>query len=381
MRIHNFTPKVDSIKNGLCEGQCLHWIRRVLQGGRETYQVPVQKGTIARTDEQILGKHKKQHAVSAKTHIDLKNAKETVGKQRIDDFNKKLEALLAKHGITKSNGYWHFSTQEQQQLLNRALEKKQAFVDDMNAKGIYSYHWETLARELDQFIKGKFGGSKRPFSNIVAVKCVNRTDSRFGNGQASGFANAIASEVEFRPDRCVLMCAGLAGSAGESGGEISGHAIAGHYKPSGELFLFDPNLGIFRCSSKENFRRALEIVMGSIWPRDFNWTLSGSFGYSVFRAASQDSTKPNEKPVVYTTEAPRFTGVQNMALGTIPKTPKSTPTKASPPKPTPTPITKGKPPTGGAPQKFAPQSPPKSVGTSKGKVGGNVSKLMEKFQH
>jgi hypothetical protein len=65
VRIKEFTPNISAIQEGVCAGQCLHWIRRVLQGGREDYLAPAKKGLVTRSDMDLYQKYQKQHAVGA----------------------------------------------------------------------------------------------------------------------------------------------------------------------------------------------------------------------------------------------------------------------------------------------------------------------------
>lgn len=121
---------------------------------------------------------------------------------------------------------------------------------------------------------------------------------------------------------------------GEAGGRITGHAIAAHATGSGEFYLFDPNLGIFRCHNRDAFRRTLAALVGPVWA-EMGWQLSGDFGYAVFRAGQTVSdTKGHEKPVDYTSDSNHTTTVRNQKIGTIPTVVPTGGVKSPAPKPT-----------------------------------------------
>ena len=61
-RVRAFSPNDPGVANGLCEGQCLHWLRGVVQGGADTYKPGQQnKDGTARAPKDLLDKAKQQH--------------------------------------------------------------------------------------------------------------------------------------------------------------------------------------------------------------------------------------------------------------------------------------------------------------------------------
>jgi hypothetical protein len=373
-----FTPNVQAIGEGQCAGQCLHWIRRVLQGGRETYLSPTRKGTVTRTDEELSRKYKKQHMIGAAAQMVLANHKETAPDQKIAELDRKIEQLLTSRGYVRRGGSWSYSYssesegQQKEQFLEAVMDKRNQMVDKMNAEGIYSYGWEAIAHDLDSRVN-RVGGSSRPFSNIVALRCVNRGSTRFESGTSRSFANAVTGDPEFQAGRAAILSVGLRVGIGESGGSISGHAIAVHFAGPSGLYLFDPNLGIFLSPSPTAMRRALDTLMGPIWA-DMGWQLDGTFGYAFFRANEMvGNGRPQERVVNFTSDSPTVTTVQNQSIGTIPNVP-SRPVTPSPTI-TNTPVTT---PT----QQFAPQGPSRNVGRTGARTGGRtggVSDLINRF--
>ncbi|MGE0757197.1 MAG: YopT-type cysteine protease domain-containing protein [Pirellulaceae bacterium] len=381
-RCKAFTPTVTAVGEGQCAGQCLHWIRRVLQGGREVYLVPREKNGATRTDQQLVNKQKKQHLIGAKTQVMLDRAKQDVPEQRIAEIDRRIQEFLRSRGITLVGDQWQVTSSSpaertlKMNLIRQAESKRDALVEKMNREGIFSYGWTELARELDGVVDRHLGGSKRSFSNILAVKCVNRRDGTFGSGQASSFANAVINDGEFLAGRCAMLSVGLRVGIGEGGGSISGHAIACHFKSPGELYIFDPNLGIFQCTSKDKCRQALTALMGEAWTRDLGWQLQGTFGYAIFRAnRTVEPSRPGEREVDLTVSEPRPTTFRNLALGTIPTSPSTT----APVMTSSTPTTTGT--GGGTTPQFAPQSSPQQVGSGNtgGTRGGRVAELARRF--
>ena len=60
-RIKEFSATDKSVQEGVCNGQSLHWIRRVLQGGRAEYKVREVKANVARSLQAVDAKRKAQH--------------------------------------------------------------------------------------------------------------------------------------------------------------------------------------------------------------------------------------------------------------------------------------------------------------------------------
>jgi hypothetical protein len=116
----------------------------------------------------------------------------------------------------------------------------------------------------------------------------------------------------------VLLSVGLSKGTGEAGGAIPGHAIAAHFKDVREIYLFDPNVGIFKSGSLDEFRRSLETLIGTVWTQDFKWILDGTFGYSLFRVRPEGETNSVERGVPYS-KLPEYTAAESKAVGAIPE--------------------------------------------------------------
>jgi hypothetical protein len=243
-------------------------------------------------------------------------------------------------------------------------------IDKMNTQGVYAYAWEDMARELDQVL-ARFG-ARKTFGNIVALQCVNRTkDSVFKDGTARSFAAAIVGSPDFQAGRAASLAVGLRIGIGESGGSISGHAIAVHYAAANELYLFDPNLGIYQTRSPAAMKTALETLMGPVWSA-MGWSLDGSFGYAFFKAKTVPTPRSNERPVDYSSNSPTVTALKNQSIGTLPSVVGggSTTVQKPPPK---TPVIQ-------TTQQFAPQSPPVVIGGNRrGGPGKLNADLLSKF--
>jgi hypothetical protein len=382
-RWSGFTPGAIKVKQGQCEGQCLHWIRRVLQGGRVNYKVATVKDNHVRTDAEISQKEKKQHLVGQLAHIRKKETKDAAFQKRQDEIINVCNDYLRANGVTVQGQNLRFPP-DKRPLVEQVLAKCQAAIDQLNVKGFYSYGWKDLAKELDALV-ARSKASKRPFSNIMSVQCVNRSDEVFASGNAGAFASAVVNHAEFQPGRAVLLSVGLRVGIGEQGGTISGHAIAVYCKSASELYLFDPNLGVFRANSRDNLRRALAVLMGEAWTQDLRWELDGTFGYAVFRAISTpEQARPNERAVDYSSPSPQHTANRNVALSTIPSTP-TTRGQASPQRgPRPANNQNTSAPRQGNTQgtqapRYAPQPPPVTVSRNNPGRGGNVAQLAAKF--
>jgi hypothetical protein len=365
-RIQTFTPSVQQIQEGVCAGQSLHWIRRVLQGGCESYKLPEVKGSVHRTDEELARKQRKQHAGGAMAHMLLNQHKDAhqelfnaASRQlnernvsRLAEADRRIAAFLQSHGFTHNGSGWTFyfwsqaEQQEKQQLLDDVLAWRSALSREMNetvarfnqadSQGFFATGWDKLARDLDEAVRNKLGASKRAYGNILAVRCVNRSDKRFGEGTAEAFAHGLMTDPDFQPGRAALLSVGLAWGIGERGGSISGHAVALHFVAPGELYLFDPNLGVFRCNSTDHMRQALEILLGPVWQEDLQWQLDGTFGYAIFRVAARPADRqPLERVVNFSSEVAEVTTAQNRAIGAVPAVPLEVPatTLTAPPRP------------------------------------------------
>jgi len=188
-------------------------------------------------------------------------------------------------------------------------------VKTLQSQNFYSYGWDALAKQLDSWVEKKVkSGRKRAFSNIIAIKSKNRAK----HATAGAFSIAMIKDQDFCEGTCALLSVGLSKGTGEAGGVIPGHAIAAHFKDVQEIYLFDPNVGIFKSGSLDEFRRSLETLIGTVWTQDLKWKLDGTFGYSLFRMRPEVETNSVERGVPYS-RSPEYTAAESKAEGIIPR--------------------------------------------------------------
>lgn len=332
-------PERVDVAEGLCEGMSLHWIRRVLQGGKTTFKVDKEKGNVSRSDAVMLAKLKRQLSVGANVQVT------EVRQEWTDQYLRGL-------GFTKSGTQWSIPS------------TLSTLWDETQAKGKYAKHWDQLKAEYDRQLNVSGRQSARPFSNIVAVSSTVRSAQTLAD-----FAAGLCRDPAFRAGTAALFSVGLRVGIGEAGGRISGHAIAGYCRSDTEFFLFDPNIGVFTCTTRDNFRGAVEVLIGEGWTTRLNWVLEGTFGYSLFQArSSPSSVQPSERPLLMT-PSPQSTAIENRGLLPSVQPPVRVPAPqvtqpqqrpATPPlTTTPTPTPSGSSPTGGglSAGRFRPQGP------------------------
>lgn len=366
-------PALAKVADGQCEGQCVHWIRRVLQEGKATYRVERVKTGVERSDTDIQDRQLKQTKVGAAVQLTLKSQLEShnaamPAKQA--EFDRKLQDLLARKGIVmtrtpKPEGGYRYNYSEAQRggvsqqdwddTLAKVKKARELFV----AQGsFYQSGYDQLAKTLDPALN-----SKRPFSGVVATKTLDQ--KQYGGTNAfQQFSQALCNDPDFHAGSAALIGASLAAgnTAGEAGGNIGGHAIAVHYKRDNELYLFDPNVGVFLCRQKSDLKRSLERLVNDGWERKLGWNLTDEYGYSLFeRRASPQAVGIRETPVVTTTSA-GATFHENKQVIPAKVTDTTAKPTSSPTAPVTITPTATKPPTqvtrtGG----FRPQSPPQNV--------------------
>src|SRR6266487_1533717 len=199
----NFSPGTQAIKEGICEGQCLHWIRRVLQGGTEDYK-PKSEGV---SDKELVLKQKRQHTVGAVGQIltakiverqkkatsqhAVAKAAENLALRNLqaekDQASAKFDAALGKLGFVRQGDEWKPKLSEMPKKEWDALQKDFAeamqkwkqieevfaakaraisaqFITKADAarqsamaleNGLYGDGWQELAKQLDSWIDQK----------------------------------------------------------------------------------------------------------------------------------------------------------------------------------------------------------------------------------
>jgi hypothetical protein len=279
-------PGRNDVAEGLCKGLSLHWIRRVLQGGKTTYRVSGQKGTITRDDALVLDRLRRQVAAGANVQV--------LDSGKLDD------QYLERLGFTKVKGSSNWTIPENLKTL----------WEETKTKSEYLKLWDKLATEYDSKALNVGGRkSKRPFSGVVAIKGTTRSTQ-----DLALFCRNLCTDPEFTAGRAVFLSIGLQVGRGEAGGAISGHAIAVYYQGDSAYFLFDPNIGVFKSDTKANLQAALNKLIGEGWTTHLEWTLEGTYGYTVFgRSQSPAAAQPGEKPIVETASPP-VTAIENSKL-------------------------------------------------------------------
>jgi hypothetical protein len=311
-------PQRVDVAEGLCEGMSLHWIRRVLLGGKESFTVDKRKRGVDRSDAVRLAKLKRQLTVGANVQVtDVQSA-----------WN---DRHLTGLGFTKLGGdQWSIPA------------NLQTLWDQTQAKGIYAKHWADLSAAYDRQLNVGDRRSARPFSNIVCVSSMRRREQPLGD-----FVANMCRDTAFGPGTAVLLSIGLRVGVGESGGAISGHAIAAYCRSDNEQFLFDPNIGVWVCTTRDRLRQAIELLVGTGWTTRLQWRLEGTYGYSLFQArATEANVAPRERPLLMT-PSPQTTAIENRGLmpSVLPpvRVPSSSPTQPRPspsasPSPSPAPV-------------------------------------------
>lgn len=284
-RRRELLPDRVDVAQGLCEGLSLHWIRRVLQGGKTAFTVESKKGNLTRSDAVILARLKRQMSTGANVQV-------------IDVKDEWSDAYLTRLGFTKQGTMWSIPA------------NLKTLWAETQAKGKYAKHWTKLAHEYDSKALNVNGRrSKRPFSNLVALSSTMRKEQAL-----DVFARDLCADRNFGPGSAALLSVGLRVGRGEAGGRISGHAVAAYCRTSSEYYLFDPNIGVFRCSTSSALRRAIEILIGEGWTKKLNWELEETYGYSLFQARRSAATvQPREQPVTISS-SPQVTAIENKPL-------------------------------------------------------------------
>jgi hypothetical protein len=294
-------PQRVDVAEGLCEGMSLHWIRRVLQGGKTTYTVDKRKDGIDRSDAVRLAKLKRQLTVGANVQVT-----EVQGAWS--------DRYLTNLGFTKLGGdSWSIPS------------NLRSLWDETKAKGIYAKHWADLSGAYDRQLNTGGRQSSRPFSNLVCISSTTRSTQPLAD-----FTANLCRDTNFGPGSAALLSVGLCVGVGEAGGSISGHAIAAYCRSANEQFLFDPNVGVWVCTTRANLREAIERLIGTGWTTRMQWVLEGTFGYSLFQArATEANVQPRERPVQMT-PSPQSTAIQNQAVMPPVGAPSTGPTTSRP---------------------------------------------------
>jgi len=346
-RIKEFSPTDKSVQEGVCNGQSLHWIRRVLQGGRAEYKVQEKKvisgpsgaRVVTRSPQIMDAKRKAQHMGGVLTQkATVPGELKKYSDAAYSDYSKAWDLLDQKRnaaeqvydkkmgelGGTKSgDGSWSYYVNEKTSAVIQEWNTVCAFVAAEKDKlslgkearekaGVYTHHWDQISKDLDNKLRqASIARTKRPFSGIVALKSKDRETCA---GGTKTFADTLLADTDFKVGVCALVSAGLKIGIGESGGKISGHAIAVHYAKSNLLRIFDPNIGVFTCTSKGGLKAALVAMIDVGWVKVFGWQLDDQFGYALFEARASAVDLPPKQQAVHYTVSVETTAMQNKAV-------------------------------------------------------------------
>lgn len=91
------------------------------------------------------------------------------------------------------------------------------------------------------------------------------------------------------------------------------HAIAAHARRTGELYLFDPNYGIFKANANGALLKGIAVLMTKIWPALEKWKLDEENGYAVFKTAPPSEPTPAGQTAVQFVHGYRATYLANKA--------------------------------------------------------------------
>jgi hypothetical protein len=309
-----------SLADGQCLGQCLHWIRRVLQGSKQTYTVPGEKGESRRSDSDIWERQKKQTREGARVQLavtkEVKSNSIYVAKRQ--EFDRRLNEYLLNQGIERvktgpTTYKWKYldnstlTQQEYDELYTKCDEKDKLFAN----RDLFEYGWDEFAKELDRCV----GSKKRRFSGVVATKSVHQK-SYNGSSPFATFSKTLCDDDKFCVGSAVLIRVSLPGdnTAGSAGGSIGGHGIAAHYKGNNELYLFDPNAGVFVCQTKSSLEKALVKLVEDGWMGKLGWGIKNEFGYTLFARRDSQPQAGGGETVLVVTPSPTATAYQNKAV-------------------------------------------------------------------
>lgn len=290
------TELQETVKGGYCEGVCIDWIRRVVQGGHSTFLVALKdKHTNKdRSGEEIKTREAQQTRRGAQAWV-------TRYKAPKDNFfaadQKKYDDIFAAVKKAKDDAYkeygklfdecekvlWdynHATTAQQQTLIEPKYHQAEKAADDANlkwkdlqtqAENLVSSRnaevkkheldrfWSTYAKLMDDFVAKerqlqKRDPSGRTFSSLKIVSSVPLVE----HGSAANGVRALLDDKEFLPSRAACLGFG-------SYKEKSGHAIAIQRLNTGTNYhLLDPNLGTFEFN-RDNLINAVALLFTSYY--------------------------------------------------------------------------------------------------------------------
>jgi hypothetical protein len=226
--------KRKAVAAGMCQAQCLHWIRRVLQKGRQVYDA----------------------------------------------------------SRTKSN-----TTRSSSAAKNRELQQSNAVADIQMLGGVAYSEWDARAKQADEILidsKDKEPENvKRLFANIKVTVHQPKQDW----SSIDAFLNTLFQKRELSDPptaAAAILLIDIRGS-GEDGSDISAHAIAvAHDKRQRAMLLFDPNYGVFSAANLATLQRGTATLIKDVWTKFGKkpWKVANRCSYNVFAPAAQETPPP-----------------------------------------------------------------------------------------
>ena len=239
-----------------------------MQGGEAGYEVGKENadGSMRSANERIA-KAKQQHAGGV---VGSRMLDDDVRRAVADRTQKQLDARL--YALVDA-GAMSFSD---------AAAKRTVLLQE----DFYKTNWNSLARVMDAKVQGTAVERKRKFSGTVCTSAKTR-----GSMSIMDLVAGLKSAGLFQAGRGALITGGVDGGA---------HAVAAHVRKLDDLYLFDPNYGIFKCPNPPSLGRAIVTLISQIWVTLEKWTLDGEYGYAIFEARSDTgATKPGQVDVSF----------------------------------------------------------------------------------
>ena len=306
------TELKETVKGGYCEGMCLDWIRRVVQGGGPTYQVsPFDPSKQPRTREQIVARETSQTLRGATAWVTrYKGPKDQFLQKSQSDYEAELKPVQeAKEEAWKNyeelfkvykekEGQYNkckFASEqtsikpmmdEAKQAADEALAKNKALAAQADKiiiarneevkKTELERFWTSYAQLMDEFVAKqrsleKREASKRAFSSLTIAASVPSTEY----ASVTLGVYSLLSNPQFTATRAA--CLGFSKYTGKSG-----HAVAVHRLNTGDKYhLFDPNLGTFEFGDS-GLQEALGVIFSSYYEGYTTVGGKAKSDYSIF---------------------------------------------------------------------------------------------------
>ena len=330
------TELKETVKGGYCEGMCLDWIRRVVQGGGPTYQVsPFDASKQPRTREQIVARETSQTQRGATAWVTrYKGPKDQFLQKSQSDYEAELKPVQEAKEEAKKNYDALFDAYEkkreqynkckfasEQTSLKPEIDEAKRSADEASAKNKalaaqvnkiinarneevkkteLERFWTSYAELMDEFVAKqrsleKREASKRAFSSLTIAASVPSTE--YASVPLGVYS--LLSNPQFTATRAA--CLGFSKYT-----EKSGHAVAVHRLNTGDKYhLFDPNLGTFEFGDS-GLQEALGVIFSSYYEGYTTVGGKAKSDYSIF-FSQQGEKCPSSVQKVVSPEVPQST--------------------------------------------------------------------------